>query len=350
MDKVFDELSISLATSDQMRSWSFGEVKKPETINYRTLKPEKDGLFDERIFGPTKDWECSCGRYKRIRYRGIVCERCGVEVTRREVRRERMGHIELAAPVTHIWYFKGVPSRLGYFLDMSPKELEKVIYFAAYLVVSIDSKKRTKDLAELEEAVVAEVEIVNEDFEEWEQKRIKQMDTEIKAMENAKIPEPEIQIRKKEVEKEIKQKKAKSDAEIKVIEEAFSTLKTLKPKTLIENDTLWREMIDKYDEYFTGGMGAEAVRELVQLVDLKAEMEKLETDLDSKSAQRLQRAIQRMKVIKPFADGKNPPEAMILEVVPVIPPELRPMVQLDGGRFATSDLNDLYRRLINRNN
>ena len=350
MDKVFDELSISLATSDQMRSWSFGEVKKPETINYRTLKPEKDGLFDERIFGPTKDWECSCGRYKRIRYRGIVCERCGVEVTRREVRRERMGHIELAAPVTHIWYFKGVPSRLGYFLDMSPKELEKVIYFAAYLVVSIDSKKRTKDLAELEEAVVAEVEIVNEDFEEWENKRIKQMDTEIKAMENAKIPEPEIQIRKKEVEKEIKQKKAKSDAEIKVIEEAFSTLKTLKPKTLIENDTLWREMIDKYDEYFTGGMGAEAVRELVQHVDLKAEMEKLETDLDSKSAQRRQRAIQRMKVIKPFADGKNPPEAMILEVVPVIPPELRPMVQLDGGRFATSDLNDLYRRLINRNN
>ena len=350
MDKIFDELSISLATSDQMRSWSFGEVKKPETINYRTLKPEKDGLFDERIFGPTKDWECSCGRYKRIRYRGIVCERCGVEVTRREVRRERMGHIELAAPVTHIWYFKGVPSRLGYFLDMSPKELEKVIYFAAYLVVSIDSKKRTKDLSELEEAVVAEVEIVNEDFDEWEQKRVKQMDTEIKAMENAKIPEPEIQIRKKEVEKEIKQKKAKSDAEIKVIEEAFSTLKTLKPKTLIENDTLWREMIDKYDEYFTGGMGAEAVRELVQLVDLKAEMEKLETDLDSKSAQRRQRAIQRMKVIKPFADGKNPPEAMILEVVPVIPPELRPMVQLDGGRFATSDLNDLYRRLINRNN
>ena len=350
MEKIFDELSISLATSDQMRSWSFGEVKKPETINYRTLKPEKDGLFDERIFGPTKDWECSCGRYKRIRYRGIVCERCGVEVTRREVRRERMGHIELAAPVTHIWYFKGVPSRLGYFLDMSPKELEKVIYFAAYLVVSIDAKKRTKDLAELEEAVVAEVEIVNEDFEEWEQKRIKQMDTEIKAMENAKIPEPEIQIRKKEVEKEIKQKKAKSDAEIKVIEEAFSTLKTLKPKTLIENDTLWREMIDKYDEYFTGGMGAEAVRELVQLVDLKAEMEKLDSDLESKSAQRRQRAIQRMKVIKPFADGKNPPEAMILEVIPVIPPELRPMVQLDGGRFATSDLNDLYRRLINRNN
>ena len=350
MEKIFDELSISLATSDQMRSWSFGEVKKPETINYRTLKPEKDGLFDERIFGPTKDWECSCGRYKRIRYRGIVCERCGVEVTRREVRRERMGHIELAAPVTHIWYFKGVPSRLGYFLDMSPKELEKVIYFAAYLVVSIDDKKRTKDLSELEEAVVAECEIVEEDHQEWEAKRIKQMNVELKAMENGKVPEAEVQLRKKEIEKEIKQKKAKSDEEIKIIEEAFSTLKTLKPKTLIENDTLWREMIDKYDEYFTGGMGAEAVRELVQLVDLKAEMDKLKSDLDSKSAQRRQRAIQRMKVIKPFADGKNPPEAMILEVIPVIPPELRPMVQLDGGRFATSDLNDLYRRLINRNN
>jgi DNA-directed RNA polymerase subunit beta' len=350
MEKIFDELSISLATSDQMRSWSFGEVKKPETINYRTLKPEKDGLFDERIFGPTKDWECSCGRYKRIRYRGIVCERCGVEVTRREVRRERMGHIELAAPVTHIWYFKGVPSRLGYFLDMSPKELEKVIYFAAYLVVSIDDKKRTKDLSELEEAVVAECEIVEEDHQEWEAKRIKQMNVELKAMENGKVPEAEVQLRKKEIEKEIKQKKAKSDDEIKIIEEAFSTLKTLKPKTLIENDTLWREMIDKYDEYFTGGMGAEAVRELVQLVDLKAEMDKLKSDLDSKSAQRRQRAIQRMKVIKPFADGKNPPEAMILEIIPVIPPELRPMVQLDGGRFATSDLNDLYRRLINRNN
>ncbi len=350
MEKIFDELSISLATSDQMRSWSFGEVKKPETINYRTLKPEKEGLFDERIFGPTKDWECSCGRYKRIRYRGIVCERCGVEVTRREVRRERMGHIELAAPVTHIWYFKGVPSRLGYFLDMSPKELEKVIYFAAYLVVSIDDKKRTKDLSEIEEAVEAEVEIVEEEFTEWEVKRLKQMKVELKAMENAKVPEAEIQLRTKEIEKEIKQKKSKSDAEIKVIQEAFSTLKTLKPKTLIENDTLWREMIDKYDEYFTGGMGAEAVRELVQLVDLKSEMQKLKGDLDSKSAQRRQRAIQRMKVIKPFADGKNPPEAMILEVVPVIPPELRPMVQLDGGRFATSDLNDLYRRLINRNN
>ncbi|RZP25754.1 MAG: DNA-directed RNA polymerase subunit beta', partial [Candidatus Actinomarinales bacterium] len=350
MDKVFDELSISLATSEQMRGWSYGEVKKPETINYRTLKPEKEGLFDERIFGPTKDWECSCGRYKRIRYRGIVCERCGVEVTRREVRRERLGHIELAAPVTHIWYFKGVPSRLGYFLDMSPKELEKVIYFAAYLIVSIDDKKRAKDLGELEEAVKYEVEIVNEEFEDWEKKRVKQMNTELKSMESSGIPKPEIQFRKKEIEKDIKDRKRKYAQDVDNIQDAFDRFKTLKPKELIDNDTLWSELKEKYDEYFTGGMGAEAVREMISTVDLKAEMSKLESDLDSKSAQRRQRAIQRMKVIKPFADKKNPPEAMVLDVIPVIPPELRPMVQLDGGRFATSDLNDLYRRLINRNN
>ena len=350
MEKVFDELSISLATSDQMRDWSYGEVKKPETINYRTLKPEKEGLFDERIFGPTKDWECSCGRYKRIRYRGIVCERCGVEVTRREVRRERLGHIELAAPVTHIWYFKGVPSRLGYFLDMSPKELEKVIYFAAYLIVSIDEKKRAKDLSELEEAVKYEVEIVNEEFEDWEKKRVKQMNTELKSMESGGIGKPEIQFRKKEIEKEIKDRKKKYDQDVINIQDAFDRFKTLKPKELIDNDTLWSELKEKYEDYFEGGMGAEAVRDMISTVDLKAEMKKLETDLDSKSTQRRQRAIQRMKVIKPFADKKNPPEAMVLDVIPVIPPELRPMVQLDGGRFATSDLNDLYRRLINRNN
>ena len=350
MEKIFDELSISLATSDQMRDWSFGEVKKPETINYRTLKPEKEGLFDERIFGPTKDWECSCGRYKRIRYRGIVCERCGVEVTRREVRRERLGHIELAAPVTHIWYFKGVPSRLGYFLDMSPKELEKVIYFAAYLIVSIDEKKRAKDLSELEEAVRYEVEIVNEEFEDWEKKRVKQMKTELKSMESGGVGKPEIQFRQKEIEKEIKDRKKKYDQDVKNIQDAFDRFKTLKPKELIDNDTLWSELQEKYEDYFKGGMGAEAVRDMISTVNLKKEMSKLEGDLDSKSTQRRQRAIQRMKVIKPFADKKNPPEAMVLDVIPVIPPELRPMVQLDGGRFATSDLNDLYRRLINRNN
>ncbi len=350
MEKIFDELSISLATSDQMRSWSFGEVKKPETINYRTLKPEKDGLFDERIFGPTKDWECSCGRYKRIRYRGIECERCGVEVTRREVRRERMGHIELAAPVTHIWYFKGVPSRLGYFLDMSPKELEKVIYFASYMVVSVDDTKRTKNLKDLQESVDAEIEIVMEELEEKLSKEKKDIAKWVKQLKDVNTPLPEIELKTKERNKALANMEKKYKREADVIQSAFDTLKTLKPKQLIEDDEVWREMSSTYEEYFTGGMGAEAVRDLVQSVKLDEEMEKLEIDLKSKSEQRKSRAIQRMRVVKPFADGKNPPEAMILEVIPVIPPELRPMVQLDGGRFATSDLNDLYRRLINRNN
>ena len=229
---------------------------------------------------------------------------------------------------------------------MSPKELEKVIYFAAYLIVSIDDKKRTKDLSELEEAVKYEVEIVNEDFADWEKKRVKQMNTELKSMEAGGVPKPEVQFRKKEIEKEIKDRKKKFQQEANNIEEAFDRFKTLKPKELIDSDSLWSELKDRYDEYFTGGMGAEAVREMISTVNLKDEMKKLESDLDSKSAQRRQRAIQRMKVIKPFADKKNPPEAMVLDVIPVIPPELRPMVQLDGGRFATSDLNDLYRRLI----
>ncbi|MGH8874390.1 MAG: DNA-directed RNA polymerase subunit beta', partial [Acidimicrobiia bacterium] len=178
MRQIFDELKIGLASSDQIRAWSFGEVKKPETINYRTLKPEKEGLFDERIFGPQKDWECYCGKYKRIRYKGIVCERCGVEVTRSKVRRERMGHIELAAPVTHIWFFKGVPSRLGYLLDMSPKELEKVIYFAAYLITWVDADRRQKDLPELEETMRAEVQVVGEEVEEWRSGRLERLETE----------------------------------------------------------------------------------------------------------------------------------------------------------------------------
>ena len=185
MTQVFDELKIGLASSDQIRSWSFGEVKKPETINYRTLKPEKDGLFDERIFGPTRDWECYCGKYKRVRFRGIICERCGVEVTRSKVRRERMGHIELAAPVTHIWFFKGVPSRLGYLLDMSPKELEKVIYFAAYLVTHVDDEKRTKDLPDLEEAARHERILINEELEEWREGRLERLEAELAQMEDA---------------------------------------------------------------------------------------------------------------------------------------------------------------------
>jgi DNA-directed RNA polymerase subunit beta' len=348
--QLFDELKISLASADQIRAWSFGEVKKPETINYRTLKPEKDGLFDERIFGPTRDWECYCGKYKRVRFRGIVCERCGVEVTRAKVRRERMGHIELAAPVTHIWYFKGVPSRLGYLLDMSPKDLEKVIYFASYLVTHVDVDKRQADLSDLEDATHHELDLIREEFADWRDARLERLEQELTQMEDASAKTTEINARRREVEREIKDREERAGVEEELLQEAFDTFKTFKPKQLIESEQLWREIIDRYGDYYVGGMGAEAVKDLISRMDLEAEIEKLTADLDAKSQQRRQRAMKRLKVVRPFADGVNDPRGMILEVVPVIPPDLRPMVQLDGGRFATSDLNDLYRRVINRNN
>jgi DNA-directed RNA polymerase subunit beta' len=348
--QLFDELKISLASADQIRSWSYGEVKKPETINYRTLKPEKDGLFDERIFGPTRDWECYCGKYKRVRFRGIVCERCGVEVTRAKVRRERMGHIELAAPVTHIWFFKGVPSRLGYLLDMSPKDLEKVIYFAAYLITFVDEEKRDKDIPELDEAVQREAELIRAEFEEWREARLERLEEELKQMEEAGAKTQEVSARRREVEREIKDREERSMVEEELLREAFTTLKTMKPKQLIESEQLWREIIDRYGDYYTGGMGAESIKELISRLDLDEEMNLLRADLDANSQQRRQRAMKRLKVVSPFSEGKNDPKDMILEAVPVIPPDLRPMVQLDGGRFATSDLNDLYRRVINRNN
>jgi DNA-directed RNA polymerase subunit beta' len=348
--QLFDELKIGLASSDQIRSWSFGEVKKPETINYRTLKPEKEGLFDERIFGPTRDWECYCGKYKRVRFRGIVCERCGVEVTRAKVRRERMGHIELAAPVTHIWFFKGVPSRLGYLLDMSPKDLEKVIYFAAYLVTSVDDEKRQADLLELDEATRHELELISEEFEEWKAGRLERLEQELEQMQEAGAKTQEISARRREVEREIKDRDERAAVEGELLQEAFNTFRTMKSKQLIESEQLWREIVDRYGDYYVGGMGAEAIKDLINRFDLHAEIDRLKEDLEAKSQQRRQRAMKRLKVVTPFADGKNDPRDMILEAVPVIPPDLRPMVQLDGGRFATSDLNDLYRRVINRNN
>ncbi len=350
MPQLFDELKITLASSDQIRAWSFGEVKKPETINYRTLKPEKDGLFDERIFGPQKDWECYCGKYKRIRYRGIVCERCGVEVTRSKVRRERMGHIELAAPVTHIWFFKGVPSRLGYLLDMSPKELEKVIYFAAYLITHVDDDKRQKDLSALEETMQAEIQVVKDELEEWRTARLERLEEELSQMEEGGAKSQEITARRKEVDREIREREERAEHEVELIEEAFDTFRSMAPKMLIESEQLWREIVDRYQGYYEGGMGAEAIKSLLGHIELDGEMERLQEDLQAGSAQKRQRATQRMKVVKPFHDGNNHPQDMILETVPVIPPDLRPMVQLDGGRFATSDLNDLYRRVINRNN
>ncbi|MDH3471068.1 MAG: DNA-directed RNA polymerase subunit beta' [Acidimicrobiia bacterium] len=350
MEQLFDELKIGLATVDQVHAWSHGEVKKPETINYRTLKPEKDGLFDERIFGPTRDWECYCGKYKRVRFRGVICERCGVEVTRSKVRRERMAHIELAAPVTHIWYFKGVPSRLGYLLDMSPKDLEKIIYFAAYLITHVDDDKRQKELPGLEEGMTAELEIISKEFDDWKVDREERLAAELKDMEEADAKKPELNAHKKEVDREIKDREERSTFEQELVKEAFDVFKTMKPKGLVESEQLWREIYDRYGDFYEGGMGAEAISDLVARMDLDAEMKKLKEDLDAKSAQARQRATKRLKVVSPFAEGRNSPTAMILQAVPVIPPDLRPMVQLDGGRFATSDLNDLYRRVINRNN
>ncbi|MGB4428310.1 MAG: DNA-directed RNA polymerase subunit beta' [Thermacetogeniaceae bacterium] len=261
----FESIRIGLASPEKIRSWSSGEVKKPETINYRTLKPERDGLFCERIFGPTKDWECHCGKYKRVRYKGVICDRCGVEVTKSKVRRERMGHIELAAPVSHIWYFKGIPSRMGLILDMSPRTLEKVLYFVSYIV-----------------------------------------------LDPGDVPD-------------------------------------LTKKQLL-NESEYRELREQYGNRFRAGMGAEAIKELLEEIELDRLSEELRTELRESTGQRKVRAIRRLEVVEAFRKSGDRPEWMILEVIPVIPPELRPMVQLDGGRFATSDLNDLYRRVINRNN
>ena len=260
----FDAIKIGLASPEKIREWSRGEVKKPETINYRTLKPEKDGLFCEKIFGPTKDWECHCGKYKKVRYKGVVCDRCGVEVTKASVRRERMGHIELAAPVSHIWYFKGIPSRMGLILDISPRTLEKVLYFACYIVLDAG-------------------------------------DTDL----------------------------------------AYKQVLTEKE---------YREAYEKYGDTFRVGMGAEAVKELLQAIDLEAEAKSLQDEFKTATGQKRARIVKRLEVVEAFCNSENKPEWMILDAVPVIPPDIRPMVQLDGGRFATSDLNDLYRRIINRNN
>ena len=263
-DATFDAIKIGIASPEMIRQWSYGEVKKPETINYRTLKPERDGLYCERIFGPTKDWECHCGKYKKIKYKGKICDRCGVEVTKAKVRRERMGHIELAAPCSHIWYFKGIPSRMGLILDISPKVLEKVLYFAAYIVTD------------------------------------------------------------------------PGDAPLAL------------NQVLTEKE--YRDMREKYEDDFKAGMGAEAVKALLEQIDLDQLSHQLREELKTASSQKKLRIVKRLEVVEAFRESGNKPSWMIMDVLPVIPPDIRPMIQLDGGRFATSDLNDLYRRVINRNN
>jgi len=378
----FDAIEIGLASSKQIRSWSSGEVTKPETINYRTLKPEKDGLFCERIFGPTKDWECYCGKYKRVRYKGIVCERCGVEVTRSKVRRERMGHVDLAAPVSHIWFFKGVPSRIGYLLDMAPKELEKVLYFAASMVTWVDDEARERDLDSLGEEVVKVLDSYGAEKEErvlelWESLARREqflqsaktgrdfsdedhLWAETLEVNVAKLSDEEREKMLKELRKsfqaDIDDTQAYIEDAAERMRQVWELFKTMKPKDVVNDETTFRELKDRFGspyglgEYFRGGMGAEAVRDLLQQVDLAAESDDLQEQVKTGKGQKQARAVKRLKVVSAFISSGNRPEMMVLEAVPVIPPELRPMVQLDGGRFATSDLNDLYRRVINRNN
>ena len=343
----FDAIKISLASADAIRGWSYGEVKKPETINYRTLKPEKDGLFCEKIFGPAKDWECSCGKYKGIRFKGIVCERCGVEVTTCKVRRERMGHIELAAPVSHIWYFKSPATfPLARLLDMKSKDLEKVLYFASYVITEVDSEAREADADDLKEELAA-------DIEELDAERDDQI---ARLKEQGEAPEDEFDdfepLSADEIRAGIADLEEEYEEEKALRRDAYEKFMQLEERELISDEGLFSELKRYYGIYFKGGMGAEAVRELLRSVDLESEAESLRAIIASNDAQKQKRekAVKRLEIVDAFLKGGNDPADMILDVIPVIPPDLRPMVQLDGGRFAASDLNDLYRRVINRNN
>ena len=344
----FDAIKISLASADQIRSWSHGEVKKPETINYRTLKPEKDGLFCEKIFGPVKDWECSCGKYKGIRFKGIVCERCGVEVTSAKVRRERMGHIELAAPVSHIWYFKSPNSfPLARLLDIKSKDLEKVLYFASYIITSVDTEAREADAADLKEELSADLEELDAERDD-EIARLKEQGQQPEGEEFSDmevLSQDDIRAGIADLEEEYAEEK-------QLRQDAYDKFMSLEERELISDEALFSEMKRYYSIYFKGGMGAEAVRELLRGIDLAKEAEELRAIIASEDSQKQKRekAVKRLEVVDAFLKGGNDPANMILDVIPVIPPDLRPMVQLDGGRFAASDLNDLYRRVINRNN
>jgi DNA-directed RNA polymerase subunit beta' len=346
----FDELRIGLATADQIRAWSNGEVKKPETINYRTLKPEKDGLFCERIFGPTRDWECHCGKYKRVRFKGIICERCGVEITRSKVRRDRMGHIELAASVTHIWYFKGVPSRLGYLLDLAPKDLERIIYFAAYVITRVDTDRRHKDLPEIEAQLDQEKTELDAERDEEVKRRLSELEDRLRELESEKAKGAQLSAAKREAQRDIERIHEATARETQHLDDVLSAFKGLSVKQLVADDSVYRSLRERFGDYFEGGMGAEAIKRLLQDYDVEVESESLRDQIENGKGTRRLKAIKRLKVVSNFVDGRSNPMGMVLDAIPVIPPDLRPMVQLDGGRFATSDLNDLYRRVINRNN
>ena len=347
---VFDRIQLGLATAEDIRSWSHGEVKKPETINYRTLKPEKDGLFCEKIFGPTRDWECACGKYKRVRYKGIVCERCGVEVTRSKVRRERMAHIKLAAPVTHIWYFKGVPSRLGYLLNLAPKDLEKVIYFAAYMVTEVDEEGRHDDLPSLRNELEVKKKHLEESGQAEVEARQQRLEEDLAQLESEGAEASQRDKLRKTAEREITAMRRRNQRALEHMDKVWDRFVSLKVGDLEGDEVLYRDMVADYGIYFKGSMGAEAIQARLRSFDLEGEASSLAEIVENGTGQRKTRAIKRLKVVNAFRMTGTAPESMVLDNIPVIPPDLRPMVQLDGGRFATSDLNDLYRRVINRNN
>ena len=352
----FNAIRISLATPEQIKIWSYGEVTKPETINYRTLRPEKDGLFCERIFGPTKDWECYCGKYKKIRYKGVICDRCGVEVARAKVRRERMGHIALAAPVAHIWFSKGTPSRLGILLDLSPRNLDRVLYFAQYLVTSVDDEYRTVRVDQLQEEIDGSLAKIDAEGE----RRLAELQEQLEALgerpepveedgdaeEPADTPWLTLEAEIHNLTLQIDEDKAELEGELT---DQIDEIESIHPGDLL-TESRYRDLRDRYPGIFQAGMGAESVLERLNSLDLDELRNELQAEMQSTSGQRRKKAIKRVRVVEAFRKSGNRPESMVLTTLPVLPPELRPMVQLDGGRFATSDLNDLYRRVINRNN
>jgi len=354
----FNAIRIALASPEQIKTWSYGEVTKPETINYRTLRPEKDGLFCERIFGPTKDWECYCGKYKKIRYKGVICDRCGVEVARSKVRRERMGRITLAAPVAHIWFAKGTPSRLGLLLDLSPRNLERVVYFSQYLVTGVDEELRSAAIQRLQDLLDPEVNPLETVSDE---ELIQPVEVEVAGgsdtVDEQKInsdvtgkSDQEIESTVGSVEEKTDEEKAQEEeARIQKITDDIEELEDLRVGKLL-TESRYRELRVEFSEVFRAGMGAEAILDVFHDYDMEAARNRLKAEIGSTSGQRRKKAIKTLRVVEAFRKSGNKPGWMILSVLPVLPPELRPMVQLDGGRFATSDLNDLYRRVINRNN
>ena len=345
----FDAIRISLASPDQIKAWSYGEVTKPETINYRTLRPEKDGLFCERIFGPIKDWDCGCGKYKNIRYKGVICDRCGVEVTRAKVRRERMGHITLAAPVAHIWFSKGTPSRLGVLLDISPRNLERILYFSQYIVTSLDEEKKQEALIGYRERLTARS-LKQETKEALAQYREQLAPDEL----NEFLSKSQLKKHSKKTSGETKEQVPDQHEILKDLierkwEKTIENLESIKIGDLL-NEAIYQDYSEKFVSVFKAEMGADAILKLLKKMDLDAVSEELKKEITITSGQKRKKFLKRVRIVEAFRKSGNRPEWMVLTVLPVLPPDLHPMVQLDGGRFATSDLNDLYRRVINRNN